>query len=77
MICQLKCILGGVSRFAVDLLHFACNSTFGLYGSMFHLMFAWIVLLDPPLCMGIAMLRGTQKYVGMIISVQCISWRSA
>ena len=46
-------------------------------------MLAWIVLFDPPLCMGMAMLRAAQKYVGAYLGVthklahkllQRISW---
>ena len=48
----------------LDLFNFVCGSTFGLYGSLYHFMLAWIVLLDPPLCMGMAMLRAARKYVG-------------
>ena len=33
---------------------------------MYHFMLAWIVLFDPLLCMGMAMLKGAQKYVGML-----------
>ena len=40
-------------------------------------MLAWIVLFDPPLCMGMAMLRAAQKYVGVYISVQCMAHKSA
>ena len=64
LICSLKCILGGASGFSVDLLYFGCGSTFGLYGSIFHFMLAWIVLFDLPLCMGMAMLRSAQKFIG-------------
>ena len=60
----MKCISGGASGFAVDLLYFVCNSTFGLYGSIYHFMLAWIFLFDPPLSIGMAMLRATRKYVG-------------
>ena len=35
LICPLKCISGGASGFAVDLLYFTCGSTFGLYGSLY------------------------------------------
>ena len=48
----------------LDLLYFICNSTFGLYGFLYHFMLAWIVLFDPPLCMGMSMLRAARKYVG-------------
>ena len=54
--------------FAVDMLYFACGSTFGLYSFMFHFKLAWIVLFDPLLCIGMAMLRATQKYVGAYLS---------
>ena len=35
------------------------------YGSLDHFMLAWIILLDSPLYMGMAMIKGAQKYVGM------------
>ena len=43
-------------------------------------MLAWIVLFDPPLCMGIAMLTAGQKYRGAYLgaahkSVHKSSWR--
>ena len=41
-----------------------CNSTFGLYGFLYHFMLAWIVLFDPPLSMGMSMLRADRKYIG-------------
>ena len=50
----------------IDLLYFAYESTFGHYGYLYHFMLAWIVLFDPPLYMGMAMLKGAQKYVGML-----------
>ena len=43
------------------------ESTFRHNGSLYHFILAWIVLFDPPLYMGMAMLRGAQKYVGMYI----------
>ena len=55
----------GHPDFAVDLLYFVCNSTFGLYGFLYHFMLAWIVLFDPLLIMGMSMLRAAQKYVGI------------
>ena len=54
-----------------------CNSTFGLYGFLNHFMLAWIILFDPPLSMGMSMLRAAQKYVGIYLGMhklpQCIS----
>ena len=50
----------------LDLLYFAHESTFGHYGSLYHFMLAWIVLFIPPLYMGMAMLKGAQKYVGVL-----------
>ena len=50
----------------IDLLYFAHESTLGNYGYLYHFMLAWIVLFDPPLYMGMAMLKGAQKYVGML-----------
>ena len=50
----------------IDLLYFASESTFGHYGYLYHFMLGWIVLFVPPLYMSIAMLKGTQKYVGML-----------
>ena len=78
----LKYILGGASGFAVYLLYFAYDRTFGLYGSLYYFMLAWIVLLDPTLCMGVAMLRGAQKYVGAYLGMAhklawCISCHGA
>ena len=61
---MLKCISGGASGFAVDLLYFMCNSTFGLYGFLYTFMLAWIVLFGPLLGMGMSMLRAARKYVG-------------
>ena len=67
----MKYVLGGASGLLLDLLYLAYNSTFGHYGSLYHFMLAWIVLYDPPLYMGITILKGAQKYVGMLL------WRSA
>ena len=61
--------MGGASGFAVDLLYFMCGSTFGLYGSLHHFILAWIILFDPPLCMGMAMLRAAQKYIGAYLGI--------
>ena len=57
----MKCISGSTSGLLLDLLYMAYESTFGLYGSLYHFMLAWIVLFDPPLYMGIAILRGAQS----------------
>ena len=51
--------------FLLDLLYFEHESTFGQYSSLDHFMLAWIVLFDPPLYMGMAMIRGSRKYIGM------------
>ena len=72
--------LGGASELLLDLLHFTYESTFGHYGSLYHFMLAWIVLFDLALYMGMAMLKGTRKYVSMFFgivhkSVQSVSWR--
>ena len=64
----MMCTSGGASGLLLDLLYLVCESTFGHYGFLYHFILAWIVLFDPPLYMGMAMLRATQKYVGMIIS---------
>ena len=73
----------GYLGFLLGLLYFVYNSTFSLYGSMFHFMLAWIVLFDPPLYMGIAILRVAHKYIGAYLSMahksaykslQYISW---
>ena len=48
----------------IDLLYSVYESTFGHYGSLYHFMLAWIVLFDPPLYVGMAMLKATRKYVG-------------
>ena len=69
MICPLKCILGGTSGLLLDLLYFTYESTFVCYGYLYHFMLAWIFLFDPPLYIGMAMLKATQKYVGMLF--QC------
>ena len=66
----MKCISGGILlQIVVD------ESTFGHYGSLDHLILAWIVLFDPPLYMGMAMIKGTQKYVGVFFggTAWCIS----
>ena len=55
---------GGVSGFAIDLLYFVRNSTFGLNGFSYYFMLAWIVLFGLPLCMDMSMLRAARKYVG-------------
>ena len=49
----------------IDLLYFVHKTTFGHYGSLDHLMLAWIVLFGPPLYMDMAMIKGAQKYVGI------------
>ena len=56
---------GGHLDVLIDLLYFMYESTFGQYGSLYHLMLAWIILFYPPLYMGMAMIKGAQKYVGM------------
>ena len=61
---MLKCISGGASGFAVDLLCFVCNSMFGLYGFLYTFMLAWIILFGLPLCMGMSMSRAARKNVG-------------
>ena len=53
----------------LDLLYLAHGSTFGHYGSLDHFMLAWIVLFEVPLYMGMAMIKGAQKYVGVFF--QC------
>ena len=50
----------------LDLLYFVYESTFGHYGSLYHFMLARIVLFDPPLYIGMTMLKGSQKYVGVL-----------
>ena len=62
----MMCISGGSSSLLLDLLYLACESTFGHYGSLYHFMLAWIILFDPPLYMGMTMLKGTWKYVGIL-----------
>ena len=59
----------------IDLLYLMHESTFGHYGSLDHFMLAWIVLFDPPLCMGMAMIKGARKYVGMHFLVHKLAWR--
>ena len=49
----------------VDLLYLAHESTFGHCSSLGHFILAWIVLFEVPLYMGMALRKGTQKYVGM------------
>ena len=49
-----------------DLLYFVYESVFGHYGSLYHFILAWIILFIPPLYMGMAMLKGAQKYVGLL-----------
>ena len=66
-ICLWKCILGRESRFAIDLLYFMCNSTFGLNGFSSYFMLAWIVLFGLLLCMDMSMLRAARKYVGVYL----------
>ena len=58
------CILGGISGFVYRSVAF--ESTFGHSGSLYYFMLAWIVLFDPPLYMGMAMLNGAQKYIGIL-----------
>ena len=58
LVCPIKCISGGTSGLLLDLLYFAHERTFGQYGSLYHFILAWIVLVDPPLYMGMAILKG-------------------
>ena len=60
------CILGGVLRLLLELLYLAYESTFGHYGSLYHFILDWIVLFDPLLYIGMAMLKGAGKYVGVL-----------
>ena len=48
LICLMKCILGGVSGFAVRSVVFGAQETFGHCGSLGHFILAWIVLLEVP-----------------------------
>ena len=50
----------------IDLLYLVYESTFGHYGSFYHFMLAWITLFYPPLYIGMPMLKGTRKYVGVL-----------
>ena len=49
----------------LDLLYFVHKSTFGYYGFLDHFMLAWVVLFVVPLYMGMALRKGTRKYIGM------------
>ena len=62
----MMCILGGASGLLLDLLYLAYESTFGHYGSLYHFMLAWIVFFDLPLNVGMTIIRGTQKYIGVL-----------
>ena len=47
----------------IDLLYFVHESTFGHYDCLYHFILAWIVLFDPPLYMGMAMIKAAREYV--------------
>ena len=47
------------------LLYLAHESTFGHYGPLDHFMLACIVLFEAPLYMGMAIIRGAQKYISL------------
>ena len=65
-----------VSGFAVrSVVDSRMRALLDVMATLYHFMLAWIVLFDPPLYMGMAMLRATCKVYRHIISArQCISW---
>ena len=50
----------------IDLLYLVYESIFGHYSSLNYFVLAQILLFDPPLYMGKDILKGTQKYVGIL-----------
>ena len=54
----MKCILGGISGFAVRPVVFSAPENFGHCSSLSHFILAWIVLFEAPHCMGMAMRKG-------------------
>ena len=66
LVCLMMCFSVCSSRLPLDLLYFMHESTFGHYGSLYHFMLARIILFNPPLYMGMAMLKATRKYFSVL-----------